>query len=466
MAGVGRRLRHPLERLRTGRPTDSGHVLVVDLYPGADREEIVAGLSACRPDALVVDPAACLKPAGAIEAMLGPFLTEDRVFGVMSTFLMGDFFDAEKLQATRLMVEEAKAAGRTVLVAGTGAGLVHDGDLLAQADMPRWEIQLRFRKGMGNWTGDTSAADFLAKYKRGFFVEWRTADRHKFGLFERTDFFLDTTVADSPKLVAGAAMREALAAVVRGPFRVVPFFDPGVWGGQWMRDAFDLPANEPNYAWGFDCVPEENSLRLAFGDIVAEVPSLNVVVRHAEALLGRQVVARFGAEFPIRFDFLDTIDGGNLSLQVHPTAAYIRQAFGMSYTQDESYYILEAGEDAAVYLGFRDGIDVGGFPRCRRGCTGRRPAARCRTVRQSHSRPGSTITSRFPPARSTARAATASSWRSAPRPTSSPSSYGTGAVSGWTAGRARSTSRTARRCSTPSATPTGSRPIFSVRSAD
>ena len=66
---------------------------------------------------------------------------------------------------------------------------------------------------------------------------------------------------------------------------------------------------------------------------------------------------RFGEEFPIRFDFLDTMGGGNLSLQVHPLESYIHNTFGMTYTQDESYYLVEAGEGARVYLGLNEGVD-------------------------------------------------------------------------------------------------------------
>lgn len=90
-----------------------------------------------------------------------------------------------------------------------------------------------------------------------------------------------------------------------------------------------------------------------------EVPAQNLVLFAPRALLGDRVHARFGLDFPIRFDFLDTVDGQNLSLQVHPLIEYIQQTFGMHYTQDESYYILDVkpGADTAVYLGVKNGVD-------------------------------------------------------------------------------------------------------------
>ncbi len=124
-----------------------------------------------------------------------------------------------------------------------------------------------------------------------------------------------------------------------------------------MKEVCDLEPDKENYAWCFDCVPEENSLCLKVDDVVIEIPAQDLVLLQPQALLGEQVHARFGAEFPIRFDFLDTMEGQPLSLQVHPLTEYIQNQFGMHYTQDESYYILDAGDNATVYLGVKNGIN-------------------------------------------------------------------------------------------------------------
>jgi mannose-6-phosphate isomerase class I len=284
-------------------------------------------------------------------------LGSDRVFARMSGISLADYFDASRLNAMRLAVEQATRQG-PVLVIGTGAARLAPADAtLVYADMARWEIQLRWRRGeIGNLGLENAGEDAAAKYKCGFFVEWRAADRLKKILLPKIDFLLDTNQPHSPKLINGESLRAALAHAARRPFRVVPYFDPGPWGGHWMEEVCDLPRDVPNHAWCFDCVPEENSLLLGFGDHRLEVPAIDLVFAHPRELLGEAVHARFGAEFPIRFDFLDTMGGGNLSLQVHPLTEFIQDSFGMHYTQDESYYMLDAGEGATVYLGLKDNI--------------------------------------------------------------------------------------------------------------
>jgi len=332
-------------------------VLAVECYPGTDLGQLRAALTQA------LQPTQCLVandlyyPAAAIDALVAGPLTDDPVFGRLNGLIINDFMDPAQLRAAQAAL--TAAAGELVLVLGTGATLVCPNPaVLVYADLARWEIQLRQRRGeLANLGSENFAEKANLKYKRAFFVDWRAADRLKKQVLPRADFLLDTNDPAVPKLLRGADLRAGLAATVRRPFRVVPFFDPGPWGGQWLREVVDLPDGPANYAWGFDCVPEENSLMLGFGEARVEIPSIDLVFLHPRELLGEAVHGRFGTEFPIRFDFLDTMGGGNLSLQVHPLTEYAHDQFGLAYTQDESYYMLAAEPDAKVYLGLKENAD-------------------------------------------------------------------------------------------------------------
>lgn len=347
-ATIGREL---AERCGGGR-------LALECYPGVHIQEVAEGIRPAFPNATFLFTHDLLRPAAEIVRMLDPVLGDDPVFGRMNSIEIADFFQPEKL---RWAQSQWQSVGRTLVVIGVGASLVApDPAVLVYADLARWEIQLRQRRNeIGNLGVENLTARPSQKYKRAFFVDWRAADRMKTNLFPRIDLLLDTHQPGQPRAISGDTFRRGLELAVHRPFRVVPFFDPGPWGGHWMERVCGVPVNgQPNHAWCFDCVPEENSLLLGFGDTRVEVPSLDLVLRHPRELLGRHVYERFGAEFPIRFDFLDTMGGGNLSLQVHPLTAYIREHFGMDYTQDESYYLLDAEEDACVYLGLKEGVDA------------------------------------------------------------------------------------------------------------
>jgi hypothetical protein len=330
-------------------------VVAVECYPGVRLDEVRQALGEGLRPALVVDTRTALKDAAEIERMCAPHLGEDPVFGRMNGLRLEDFLEPGRRALLRGQVD--RAAG-LVLVVGPAAVLLAEPDVVVYADLARWEIQQRQRRQEAPSLGSHDQRDRPAKlYKRGFFVDWRAADRLKRRLLGRADWLLDTSDPRAPRMIAGEDLRRGLAAAARQPLRVVPFFDPAPWGGQWMKEVCDLPREAPNYGWCFDCVPEENSLLLDFGGTRVELPALDLVFRHPRELLGEAVHARFGDEFPIRFDFLDTMGGGNLSLQVHPLTEYIQDRFGMHYTQDESYYLLDAGDAACVYLGLREGIE-------------------------------------------------------------------------------------------------------------
>lgn len=331
------------------------HLLVIECYQGVYHEELHSHLAKLSP-ALFIDTQTLFKPVAEIEAMTYPYLTDDRLFGYRAHFTYADYLDKEKVEACR---QQLAAASGLVIVYGHGAAeVVSNPDTLVYADLARWEIQMRFRRREINGLGVENKEEAPSfHYKRGYFIDWNVCDALKKRLLSRADYWLDTHTREVPKMITGDTLRAGLEKTAHTPFRVVPFFDPAPWGGQWMKEVCDLDKEQSNFGWCFDCVPEENSLYLKVGGEPFEMPSNNLVFYKTRDLLGAPVEARFGQDFPIRFDFLDTMGGGHLSLQVHPTTQYIRDTFGIYYTQDESYYLLDAEEDATVYLGLKTGVN-------------------------------------------------------------------------------------------------------------
>ena len=353
-----------LERLRSDLYGES-RTLVLETYPGVSQGEIIKLVRSLSPD-LSVSASDMLKGPEEMGPLLEEILTDDRVFARMYRGELSDFADPERKKALEEKIRSSR--GRTV-VWGFGASLLcadllrekrGDGKIkafLVYCDITRWEIQLRLRSGMSNALSDNPDEDILKKYKQGYFLEWRLADRIKEKCLKEMDYYLDCSRDGDFVMITAGLFDRLLDEEVSGPFRLVPYFDPGVWGGQWMKKVCGLDPSAPNYAWSFDGVPEENSLLFDLEGTMLEMPAMNLTLMRPEKLLGKRVFDIYGAEFPIRFDFLDTMGGQNLSLQVHPTREYIASEFGMTYTQDESYYILDAGEGACVYLGLKEEAD-------------------------------------------------------------------------------------------------------------
>ncbi|MFM2092715.1 MAG: hypothetical protein RLZZ127_3204 [Planctomycetota bacterium] len=327
--------------------------LIIDACPGVDIAALATHLA--RPDAPIIRTTDLLLPEADLRRRLEPWLGGgDPVLALRCPLPLTAWFDPDRLAAAR-----RRAAEGPVLVVGPGATLVSADGHVVLADLSRWEAQLRQRAGrIGSLGCADAGARPAALYRHAFFADWRAWDAHKTPLLASADAHLDTEATDDPRLCDGATLRGALDHACTTPFRLVPYFDAAPWGGQWMRRVCGLPDGPPNYGWAFDGVPEENALRFDLGGTTFTIPAQSLVLARPRALLGEAVHGRFGAEFPIRFDFLDTMGGGNLSLQVHPLTEYIQRHFGWAYTQDESYYLLDAEPGAQVYLGLKEGVDA------------------------------------------------------------------------------------------------------------
>ncbi|MFD4633525.1 class I mannose-6-phosphate isomerase [Streptomyces sp. NPDC058284] len=242
-----------------------------------------------------------------------------------------------------------------LLVHGPGACLVPH-DVLWYADLPKRHAEAAVAAGTGRNLGLPGAKGTL---RRLFYIDWPVLDRHRDALAPRLDAWLDVQDRDRPTCIDGAGLRATLAHLAHHPVRTRPYFNSTPWGGHWGQQRLGFGAEARNTALGYELIAPESGLLIGtHPGQQAEVPFQLLCALHPGAVLGTQVADRFGTSFPIRFDYLDTAGGGNLSVHCHPKAPYMRERFGWSYTQHETYYVTLGGPRARVFLGLREDADL------------------------------------------------------------------------------------------------------------
>ncbi|GAA4302897.1 class I mannose-6-phosphate isomerase [Compostibacter hankyongensis] len=325
-------------------------VFWTDVKTALEKEFEKQGVSVCW-----VDTTDYLKSPGIIREMASPYLgTPQSVWGTKTDLSLDRFYDLRE-QITPRQDHDL------TLVIGTAAALMAENAHLVYLDLPKSELQLRMRAGSITNLGADAPEDAGEMYKRFYFVDWVVLNEHKKQILDKIEVIADAQWKDTLSWMAGADFKNALHQLGKTAFRVRPWFEPGAWGGQWIKEHIEgINKEEVNYAWSFELIVPENGLVFESDGYLLEASFDFLMFREKDAVLGNHA-GRFGYEFPVRFDFLDTWDGGNLSIQCHPSLSYIRENFGETITQDETYYILDCQENAEVYLGFQDDIDPAFF---------------------------------------------------------------------------------------------------------
>jgi len=287
-----------------------------------------------------------------LDVMLAPWLGgDDPVFGKIYEGALNDFFEEEKLK-------KIQPTDGLNIVYGCGASLANwDDAFIIYMDVPKNEIQYRSRAASITNLGQQQPQDPKEMYKRFFFVDWIVLNKHKADLLPSIDILVDEQWRDEITFIDGDNFRNTLDDISKNAFRVRPWFESGPWGGNWcLKNIPGLPKNVPNYAWSFELITPENGLVLESGGKRLECSFDFIMFQAYENILGHSA-NHFKYDFPVRIDYLDTFDGGSLSIQCHPNPDFIREEFGMTFTQDETYYILDCQKEAKVYLGFQENSD-------------------------------------------------------------------------------------------------------------
>lgn len=336
-------------------------VLVIDGFHGVDWQFFQKALSDTLQDLSItpewIDLADSLADASAIRERITPFLGgDDPLWGTHFPLGMDVFFDAKKLADVRIQAAMARgeAAGALTIIYGCGAGLLELWDQLWYLDIPKDTLQFRARRQEITNLGDSEPVPFGQFYKRTYFVEWPALNRQKRLLLPQLDCYIDLQDAANPAAMTGDDFRSTLGELATSPFRPRPWFYPGPWGGKYMQGHMGLDPEQPNFAWSFEMIVPENGVILEKDGQRLEFSFDCLMFQENRRVMGTAAARQFKYEFPIRLDYLDTIDGGNLSTQCHPRPNFMRKHFGETYTQDETYYISNAKAGARVYLGLTD----------------------------------------------------------------------------------------------------------------
>jgi len=334
--------------------------VIIDGYAGVFWDRILNDLQECFNEADVsvnwIKTDDLFKSADEVDTVVKPFLGEHTsVWGTKTTLSLIDLFDPS------ITTQSADENRDINIVIGTGAALCGWDVPVIYIDVPKNEIQFRMRAGSITNLGAGSIDEPFQMYKRFYFVDWVMLNNHKKAILNNIAIVVDGQWPDTINWMHKADLADALDMLSKSVLRVRPWFEPGAWGGQWMKKHIkNLNTDVVNLAWSFELIVPENGLVFESDGNLLEVSFDTLMFSNNRNVLGKHA-GRFGDEFPIRFDFLDTYDGGNLSIQCHPRLKYIQENFGETITQDETYYILDCDDHARVYLGFQDSIDPTGF---------------------------------------------------------------------------------------------------------
>lgn len=142
------------------------------------------------------------------------------------------------------------------------------------------------------------------------------------------------------------------------PLKFKQNFHPTLWGGRRLRKFKGLiqQGDIIGESWEISVVPNSVS-EIANGEFQGRLLT-DLIAENSEALLGSEIVEKYGAEFPLLIKFIDAEK--NLSIQVHPNDELSMQRHGCK-GKTEMWYVIDSKEDTEIIVGFNEQLNESEF---------------------------------------------------------------------------------------------------------
>lgn len=136
------------------------------------------------------------------------------------------------------------------------------------------------------------------------------------------------------------------------PLKFHPVYKEKIWGGNKLNTILkkNIPSEHTGESWEISAI--EGSVSQVSNGPLKGKSLTELQNEYGESFVGKKIYETSGEEFPLLFKFIDAKE--NLSLQVHPDDVLAKKRHN-SLGKTEMWYIMQADENAGIYVGFSKG---------------------------------------------------------------------------------------------------------------
>ena len=200
-------------------------------------------------------------------------------------------------------------------------------------------------------------------WKDLYYVDFHLLDNQKWYILEHMDFYIEAVDPANITLIPRREYDILITKVLEYPVKQVKIFMPGPFGAYRFKQIWDVPGLD-NSAWNNISSPKLDMI-IDIGKKQIRLPSVNLL-QYGDRFVGPY----WDEKVPKWWPLLAAIDDGYfgdpdtplertaMCQHNHPSTDYVRRNFNEQFGRYETYYILEAYENSATVMGFKDDANL------------------------------------------------------------------------------------------------------------